>query len=581
MNIYVGNLPYAATETDLEELFGEYGQVATATIIRDRYDARSKGFGFVEMENQEDGHRAIQALNGQEMMGRPLKVNEARPREDRAPSQKHSETQQTTRTQGTDSSGSQSSSGDTFHNPYTFVPSPPRDHIKAGEFAGDFDPLKYKLDHASLKKDLWTGHIPIKLTTVTPLVLLKDDGKKRDPKKHQIYEVLDYLPESSLRGMLRSAYEVVTNSRYTCFHNPDRLTYRVDRKKVKYKKSPEELLHHSLKPAKRRSVLSPADRLFGWVLQSGDQNQETDTDDENKKGYKSRIRIVCENGERPCIVEEYTDNPVPLTILGQPKPEQVRFYVAKDVQGNPQEDGISKSDAGYAEGKTLRGRKHYWHHRGLEEGNDPEYWIPSGKNRIREYIRTGRKADPQNRSIKGWIKPGTEFEVSLYVQNLQREEVGALLWLLSLSELYEGNYYFRLGYGKPLGFGSVRLEVDAEHLPLGTGKDWKEYYAALDEFPPATLDKSKRKTCMQVFEASMVEAYNTDNTYPTFDDLPFICDFLQVLSGPTDDAPIHYPRLDPKPAPEGENFRWFTENEKKIQKALPAVYDPDGLPYKP
>jgi RNA recognition motif-containing protein len=83
MNIYVGNVPYAATEEDLETLFSEHGPVATATIIRDRYDGRSKGFGFVEMENQADGERAIESLDGQEMMGRPLKVNPARPREQR------------------------------------------------------------------------------------------------------------------------------------------------------------------------------------------------------------------------------------------------------------------------------------------------------------------------------------------------------------------------------------------------------------------------------------------------------------------------------------------------------------------
>ena len=83
INIYVGNVPYAATEEDLETLFGEYGPVATATIIRDRYDGRSKGFGFVEMENQEDGERAIEALDGHEMMGQPLKVNPARPRGER------------------------------------------------------------------------------------------------------------------------------------------------------------------------------------------------------------------------------------------------------------------------------------------------------------------------------------------------------------------------------------------------------------------------------------------------------------------------------------------------------------------
>ena len=84
MNIYVGNVPYAATETDLEEIFEPHGPLASVTIIRDRYDGRSKGYGFVEMENQEDGERAIEALDGQDIMGRPLKVNPARPRERRS-----------------------------------------------------------------------------------------------------------------------------------------------------------------------------------------------------------------------------------------------------------------------------------------------------------------------------------------------------------------------------------------------------------------------------------------------------------------------------------------------------------------
>ena len=844
MNIYVGNLPYAATETDLEELFGEHGQVATATIIRDRNDGRSKGFGFVEMENQEDGERAIEALDGQEMMGRPLKVNPARPREQRPKPRSDQKRENSPRESKSPTEGTQGSSpdGDLFHNPYTFVPTPSRQKaIKRGGFAGDFNPLKHpcgqehNLDHASLKDNLWTGHVPIKLTVVTPLVLLKDDGRERDPKKHQTYDVLDYIPESSLRGMLRSAYEVVTNSRYGCFSNDDRLAYRMRpqealdlipaiiedggsgnlvarlytgdstptdrgpsgpmyaamlplyhrrpttchggipktgdevnaeivkcrhrrgyffskaiqvcqstqtltpsgtrnaqvitgrvlitnknmrnkhderiffnpqpnvlkltndvkeawRMRIKsyreahsdsevfgrsgannqpwknigstpgktawsphlyqdnehraiwrkdphgrstthdaielqpgdmvyarckfdpttgqvtdladlfpvmisrelYTDSPKTLLDTSLRPASQRSELSPAGRLFGWVPQ----------EQVNESGYKSRIRVVCEDGPRPEIIQDFNGQTLPLTILGQPKPAQGRFYVA-DADGEPQHK-VDKQKAGYdaSKGKSLRGRKQYWHHKGLEvhkQSDKPAegYWQPSVEDRTQiqrngryqEYRRPDKfdeeerrikpQTDPQNRSIKGWIKPGTEFKVSLYVQNLQDEEVGALLWLLTLSELYEGNYYFRLGYGKPLGFGSVRLKVDNGHLPLGTGKDWKEYYAALDKSPPATLDKNKRKTCMQAFEANMVEAYNTDNTYPTFDDIPFICDFLQVLSGPTDDAPIHYPRLDPKPAPEGENFRWFTENEKEIQKALPAVYDSKGLPYKP
>jgi len=178
------------------------------------------------MESQEDGERAIEALDGKEFMGRPLKVNPARPRE------RHRETRQKGHSNSTASQQPNTSPGKTFHNPYTFVPSPPRQEaIKQCGFADDFNPLDCSLDHASLKPNLWTGHIPIKLTTVTPLVLLKGDGEDPTTETHQTYDVLDYLPESSLRGMLRSAYEVVTNSRYACFSNDNRLAYRMDREK--------------------------------------------------------------------------------------------------------------------------------------------------------------------------------------------------------------------------------------------------------------------------------------------------------------------------------------------------------------
>lgn len=813
MNIYVGNVPYAAMEENLEALFSEYGPVATATIIRDRHDGRSKGFGFVEMKNQEDGERAIEALDGQEMMGRPLKVNKARPH--KGSNQQHREHSEQQR-RPSEGSSSTDDEHDYFHNPYTFVPTPPR---PSNGFAGDFNPLENdpRLDHASLKDNLWTGHIPIKITTVTPLVLLKDDGTERDPKKHQIYDVLDFLPESSLRGMLRSAYEVVTNSRYACFSNGDRLAYRMrpqealnliptviedggsgklvarlytgtstptdrgpgdgsggrgpmyaamltcyptnsacikgydpktgdevcaeivsrrhnrlsyhfwqaikvwpkgsptphtqgtvvtgrvlitnqnmgnkhderiffnpmktilpvtdelkeawrmriqsyrdahsendifNRKRAKdepwrklgrdpgqtawsphlyedgkhkdrwgrnvhdalklqkddmvyarcefnssgditsitdlfpvmisrelYADSPKALLDTSLQPANKRGKLSPADRLFGWVP----QEQGDDA------GYKSRIRVVCEDGARPKIIQKF-DGELPLMILGQPKPAQGRFYVADD-HGDPQDD-VRKQDAGYnaSQNKSLRGRKQYWHHKGLEaelEESKQEqcYWKPSvedrtnikRKGRYQEYRRPDDREgkpqkDTQNRSIKGWIKPGTEFKVSLYVQNLQPEEIGALLWLLSLPE----KHYFKLGYGKPLGFGSVRLEVDDGVLPLGTGEHWQKYYTTLDADPPTMLDVDQRGVCIQAFQASMI-AYDADSN---FEDLSFIADFLQILTGPVDDSPIHYPREDRNPIPEGENFRWFTTNESYWKEALPRV-DESGLAYEP
>ena len=870
MNIYVGNLHYDATETDLEERFAEYGLVDTVSIKRDRDTGKSRGFGFVEMRNQEDGSRAIEALNGKEMMGRRLEVNPARPRGQRR------ESQQPAHSNRSSSQQSEVSSGETFHNPYTFVPSPPRqDAIKQGGFAGDFDPLKCGLDHAFLKDNLWTGHIPIKLTTVTPLVFLKGDGEDRTTDKHQTYDVLDHIPESSLRGMLRSAYEVVTNSRYSCFRNDDRLAYRMipreslelipaviendkksgklvarlypgtsrptprgpkgpmyaamlnqkakyvggsdpktgdevwakidcrrhlrgyqywkavkvwpkskyptnpsatgnivegrvfitnknikgkhderiffnpmssktfpvtddvekawgkliesyrdahskgeiferkdssgnsvkawekfgddpgetawsphlyqddkhqqdrwgrpthdaielqaddmvyarcefDKKggisKIKdlfpviisrklYADSPAALLDSALQPAGNICELSPADRLFGWVPpQKQDQSQA------GEGGYKSRIRVVCDDGPRPDIVQRFDSGTLPLTILGQPKPAQGRFYVAQDVQGTPQAKGISKSEAGYIRGKGLRGRKQYWHHKGLEASVAEEYWNPPVEKRIQqqsngqyqEYYRP--ETDPQNRSIKGWIKSGEVFKTTLYVQNLQPEEVGALLWLLSLNDEIgdEGeDHYFRLGYGKPLGFGSVKMEIDKEQcangcLPLGTGEDWKEYYAAFDASPPTTLDEAQKNDCIQAFKASMVADYNPLQTQDEaakedeeqktsgtpqqltsfadlktipikidsenrkdledqhFNELPFIADFLQVLRGPVDNAPIHYPRLDREPKTEGKNFEWFTANERGIERnedgrryVLPDVTDEGGLPYKP
>src|SRR5205823_9456981 len=81
--LYVGNLSYQVDSSELEQLFGQHGQVVSAQIINDRDTGRSKGFGFVEMSNDDEADAAITALNGQQHNGRALTVNEARPREER------------------------------------------------------------------------------------------------------------------------------------------------------------------------------------------------------------------------------------------------------------------------------------------------------------------------------------------------------------------------------------------------------------------------------------------------------------------------------------------------------------------
>ena len=83
MNIYVGNLSFDATEADIESAFGKYGDVDTVNIVKDRETGRSRGFGFVEMKDSQAGQQAIDGLNLQEIAGRSVTVNEARPREAR------------------------------------------------------------------------------------------------------------------------------------------------------------------------------------------------------------------------------------------------------------------------------------------------------------------------------------------------------------------------------------------------------------------------------------------------------------------------------------------------------------------
>jgi RNA recognition motif-containing protein len=84
MKLYVGNISFDTTQQDLEKLFGEIGTVTSTNLIEDRETGRPRGFGFVEMSSKEEGQNAISQLNGKEVDGRELKVNEAKPQEKRS-----------------------------------------------------------------------------------------------------------------------------------------------------------------------------------------------------------------------------------------------------------------------------------------------------------------------------------------------------------------------------------------------------------------------------------------------------------------------------------------------------------------
>ena len=85
MKIYVGNLPFSTTEAELRDLFGQYGEVGEVALPTDRETGRPRGFGFVEMSNDDAAREAIKAIDGQDVGGRAVKVNEARPRPERSP----------------------------------------------------------------------------------------------------------------------------------------------------------------------------------------------------------------------------------------------------------------------------------------------------------------------------------------------------------------------------------------------------------------------------------------------------------------------------------------------------------------
>lgn len=394
-----------------------------------------------------------------------------------------------------------------------------------------------------------------------------------------------------------------------------------------YRSTPDELLPSDLKPARSLQELSPADRAFGWVNQNG------------HGAYRGHLRV----GPVQCLddgaAESFDGQGVPLPILGAPKPQQARFYIAATKSRGEAQDRVTKKAAGYHEDKGLRGRKVYPHHRGVPDG----YWTEPLEDRtqgepkggwFQEYrrpheartrqVQQGHRTvtepviredgmfeldlqkeqrDRQNRSMRGWVELGTRFQFRLHVSNLDEVELGALLWLLDLPT----EHYHRLGGGKPLGFGSVRLEVGG--MGLRDGAALRERYSSLvakkeeeregrwiDWAAPGSTSESSRdgalpreaRRIVGKYKDEVKERYATDG----FDAVPFIAAFLQAAKGFEDGLPVHYPRVrrgqetDPVPPdPTGENFRWFTENEKKQGGhvvhgySLPDLVDDQGLPY--
>lgn len=332
--------------------------------------------------------------------------------------------------------------------------------------------------------------------------------------------------------------------------------------------APSDLLEKSLRPAETIDQMSPADRVFGWVRQK-----------EGQKGlgaYRGNLRvgpITCETAD---AVQRFAA-PLPLAILGQPKPNQARFYLVPRSGTSLSGQGVQ--GAYDTKANRLQGRKAYPHHAKLAPGhwndaasdNTPS---PRADGTFKEYRRAGGVTDDQNRSVKGWVRPGSVFTFDIHVTNLSAVELGALLWLLSLGSGGDNRPRFhRLGGGKPLGFGSVRLEVTGNNLALGATLAERYRDFNLGEAPDvdaAMLGKLNGK-----FRKAVKATCRSDH----FAKVPFIADFLVAAEGFQDNRPIHYPRVTPGPSVDGENFKWFQENERGPKAGLAPPADDRGLPF--
>lgn len=285
--------------------------------------------------------------------------------------------------------------------------------------------------------------------------------------------------------------------------------------RVGYEHSVGNMLSQSWHRCKDYDHLCPACRVFGWVRESAeDIGQEAPT------AYAGRVRfshgtLIHSEGELP----ETT-----LAILSTPKPTTTPFYLL-DKNGQP-DPGVTYDTAS----AQLRGRKFYRH---------------QGKAKPEEYQRN-EKSD-QNRTVRGALKPGATFTFTVDFENLAPLELGALLYALGLEE----GMFHRLGYAKPLGFGSVKVRVESVQTI-----DWEARLHSIEpEAGWQSVDGTQHK---QKFLDTMRNIYGGG-----FDK---VLDDLRALLGTPPELPIHYPRPTTRFDPGHPQFEWFMGNKRRIEK---------------
>lgn len=312
-----------------------------------------------------------------------------------------------------------------------------------------------------------------------------------------------------------------------------------------------DLVPERFRPAQSEGEMSPADRVFGWVANGKP---------EGPSAYRGLLAV----GGVRCI----DDDPIAvfpairLATLGEPKSSQFRFYTRAKRHNPKQQPGvvgaIEVRDGFNPAEHTLAGHKVYPHHnRPTQWASTPNGWRPTGSDTDRnhpkapdgeplEYLAPNGTKSQVSSELDSWVKLGVTFETRIRVTNLSEEDLGALLWVLGL-----GGHY-RLGLGKPLGFGSLRLSIDWDRTAIRSRSQLVQRYEGVGEGSVQTKDQLRglEQQFDDQFRSSQPAVYRA---------------MRASAKGFTGAVPVHYPRTKPGD-PQAESFHWFVTNERGAKK---------------
>lgn len=428
-----------------------------------------------------------------------------------------------------------------FRNPYNFVPFASREQVAPP--LGDARPA----GHDRYIPGGLSGRLTVEAVVATPLLLPgHSDGQHHPTFDARVRPTATgdgkpepYISPTGIRGALRARYEALTNSRLGI------VSEGLSRapKRPRGQLPPVELLPVSLRQASDYEALSPAERVFGWVHADADR-----ADWGGRVALRSSLRVgqvaVTPPTDGKGSLESAADRP--LAILSSPKPSCGRFYVA-DSQGSPAGSG-EKTEVGYREGNRLRGRKVYPH----QPMADDLSWFDAGKAERPPWSGDRNRL---GRTMRHWVRPGTRLAFSIDVRNLDPVELGALLVSLQPTEM---GSHLRLGYGKPLGFGSVRVEQVEVRVEDGTRR--RERLAGFDAGLPPTCGDAEVEGWRQAFLDALSDAFETSDA--------IVRAVRADAKGFDDKVLVTYP-LDRLGRP---GYRWFVENEKQQNRqSLPLL----------